>query len=107
MQGKTISGGERAMANGQRAWTNLFASRVAVVGAGLLILLGTVFQLGELGYGHIKADNWWLVSTTTQAVWSLVAFDVHGPALGQVVQFWPLILVSVGLGILMLRVERL
>ncbi|HXW56937.1 MAG TPA: hypothetical protein VEJ67_14395 [Candidatus Cybelea sp.] len=95
------------MANGQRAWTDLFRARVAVVGAGLLILLGTVFQLGELGYGHINADNWWLLSTATQAVWNLLAFDVNGPALGEVLRFWPLVLVSVGLGILMLRVERI
>jgi hypothetical protein len=93
-------------ANGQRAWTDSVAARVAGMVAGLLILLGIVFQLGELGYGHVPAHDWWLISTVTQAVWSLVALKVNGPALGQVLRFWPLILVSMGLGILMLRLER-
>jgi hypothetical protein len=101
--------GEGAMANAnrQRAFTDSIAARVTVVAAGLLILLGIVFQLGQLGYGHINANNWWLISTGTQAAWSLVALHTNGPSLGEVLRFWPLILVSVGLGILMLQLERL
>jgi hypothetical protein len=96
-----------ANGNGQRAFRDSIAAKVTVVAAGLLILLGIVFQLGELGYGRINANNWWLVSTATQAVWSLLALRLNGPALGEVLRFWPLILLIVGLGILMLQRERL
>ena len=40
--------------------------------AGLLILLGIVFQLGELGYGHINPANLWFVSVVTQSAWNLL-----------------------------------
>jgi hypothetical protein len=107
MQSNTSWAGERAMtnANGQRAFTESIAARVTLVTAGLLILFGVVIQLGELGWGHINANNWWLVSTAMQALWS-VLMRVNAPAIDEVLRFWPLAIVSIGLGILMLKLER-
>jgi hypothetical protein len=107
MQSNTSWAREGAMANakGQRGFTESIAAKVTLVAAGLLILFGIVVQLGELGYGHINANNWWVVSTATQALWSVVT-RVNAPAMSEVLRFWPLVIVSIGLGILMLKLER-
>jgi hypothetical protein len=94
-----------ANAKRQRGFTESIAAKVTLVAAGLLILFGVVVQLGELGYGHINANNWWVVSTATQALWSVVT-RVNAPVMGEVLRFWPLVIVSIGLGILMLKLER-
>jgi len=93
-------------ANRQDHFNESFSAKSMMIVAALLILLGTVFQLGELGYGHISPDNFWLVSMFTQSVWNLLAMRMNGPAMQEVLRFWPLMLVSVGLGILMLRMEQ-
>lgn len=89
----------------QSEFNGSFSGASIAILAGLLILLGIVLQLGELGYGHINASNFWLVSTITQGAWNLLSMHV-GPALGDVLRFWPLALVSIGAGILMLLLER-
>lgn len=94
-----------ANANGQRAFTESIAAKVTLVAAGLLILFGVVIQLGELGYGHINANNWWVVSTAIGALWRVVT-RVNAPGMDEVLRFWPLVIVSIGLGILMLKVEK-
>jgi len=93
-------------ANPQRHFGESLTAKSMMIVAGLLILLGTVLQLGQLGYGHISPANFWLVSMFTQSIWNLVAMRLNGPAVGEVLRFWPLMLVSVGLGILMLRMEQ-
>jgi len=82
---------------------SLSATSITMVIAGLLILLGIVFQLGEFGYGHISAQNLWLVSVVTQSVWNLI----HGTGFDEVTRWWPLVLVSMGFAILMLRRGRI
>lgn len=79
---------------------------ITILVAGLLILLGIVFQLGELGYGHVNAHNLWLVSVVTQSALNLLSAFSNGGALEGILQWWPLALVSVGLGILMLQRGR-
>ena len=78
----------------------------AAIAASILILLGIVFQLGELGYGHVSPANYWFVSMITQSAWTLLALRTNGPALEEVLRFWPIALVSAGLGILMLQRSR-
>jgi hypothetical protein len=78
-----------------------------LLAAGLLILLGIVLQLSVLGYGHVNPSNYWFLSVLTEGVWNLVSLHGTGSLLGQIARFWPLVLVSVGLGIFMLHLERL
>lgn len=92
---------------GRRELGSSFSTRATVLGAGLLILLGTVLQLGVLGYDHVRPANLWFLSVFAEGVWNMLAAHVNGPALEQVLRFWPLMIVSAGLGILMLGWERL
>jgi hypothetical protein len=80
------------------------ATAVTMLIAGLLILLGIVFQLGELGYGHI--NNLWFVSVMTESAWNLASMHGNGPAFDEMLRWWPLALVSVGIAILMLHRGR-
>lgn len=91
----------------RRAFGSSFSTKATVLGAGLLILLGTVLQLGVLGYGHVRPANLWFLSVFAEGIWNMLAAHVNGPALEEVLRFWPLTLVSAGLGILMLGWERL
>lgn len=84
---------------------NSISAKSIVLAAGLLILLGIVLQLGVLGYGHISASSFWFFSVLTENLWNLISLHGNGSAV-QVLRFWPLVLVSVGLGILVLQMER-
>ena len=108
MQGNTGWAGEEIMVNVNRqsAFSGSFFATSIAMAAGLLILLGIVLQLGELGYGHINPSNFWVISMITQGAWNLLALHANTPAFEDVLRFWPLALVSVGTGILMLRMER-
>lgn len=88
----------------RRAFGSSFSAKATVLAAGLLILLGTVLQLGVLGYNHVRPSDLWIFSVIAGSIWRVLA--MYGPVLAQVARFWPLVLVSAGLGILMLRVER-
>jgi len=77
-------------------------------GAGLLILVGLVLQLGALGYGHAQPGNIWIASTFVGSVWSMLYAQLDAPGVQALVTFWPLLLVSMGLAILlMMRRETL
>lgn len=91
----------------RRAFGSSFSARATVLAAGLLILLGTVLQLGVLGYNHLRLSNLWIFSVIAQNAWNVLAMHASGAALEQVARFWPLMLVSAGLGILMLCMERM
>ena len=90
----------------RRAFSSSFSAKATWLAAGLLILLGTVLQLGVLGYDHLRPSNLWPFSVIAESVWNLLAMHANGPGVDQVLRFWPLMLVSAGLGILMLRLER-
>jgi hypothetical protein len=64
--------------------------------AGLLILLGIVFQLAVLGYGHINAGDFWLVSVIATNLWGVAAEHLNLPALQEIFTYWPLLLVCTG-----------
>jgi hypothetical protein len=73
----------------------------ATIGAGLLVFVGIVFQLCELGWGAQSANSFWLVRTIVGNVWDLLALRLDVPVIGEVLHFWPLILIAFGLAILM------
>lgn len=70
-------------------------------GAGLLILVGLVLQLGALGYGHAQPGNIWIASTIVGSVWSMLITQLDSPALQRLATFWPLLLISMGLALLL------
>jgi hypothetical protein len=105
MHDTTIWAGERTMmANADRLGSS-FSAKATLLVAGLLILLGAVLQLGVLGYAHVRSSLWFL-SLIAEGVWNLLAMHANALGLGPFMRFWPLMLVSLGLGILMLRAER-
>lgn len=71
-------------------------ARVLMAGAGLMILLGIVFQLAELGYGQLIPGENWLVSTLASELWSVVAIHLNVPSLHTIFVYWPLLLVGLG-----------
>jgi hypothetical protein len=109
MDSNTVRAGGEIMVNTNRQVSfggSFSTTSITLLIAALLILLGIVFQLGELGYGHVSPANYWFVSMITQSAWNLLALRTNGPALEEVLRFWPIALVSAGLGILMLQRGR-
>lgn len=79
------------------------SSAAATLGATVLIFLGIVFQLCELGYAHLTAGTHWVASLIIESLWSLVDGWVKAVALGDGFRFWPLALVLAGCAILFSR----
>jgi hypothetical protein len=69
--------------------------------AAALIFLGSVFQLGMLGYGQLNPRDLWPAMLIVQSAWNLLVTHFNVPELATVFQFWPLLLVICGLGILL------
>jgi hypothetical protein len=94
-------------ANGQSSMTSTFEGvRFPEAGATLLILLGIVFQLGELGYGHLQSGNLWFFSTMLTDIWNILSLRLDVPGLGELLRYWPLVLVGLGLAILLATHEN-
>ncbi len=93
--------------NGQSPMTSLISSsRFPITSAAVLILLGIAFQLGELGYGHLRLDNLWLFSMMLADIWNILSVRLNIPDAGEVLRYWPLILVGLGLAILLATQEN-
>lgn len=84
----------------------LEGARFPEAGATLLILLGIVFQLVELGYGHLQSSNLWFFSTMLTDIWTILSLRLDVPALGGLLRYWPLALVGLGLAILLATHEN-
>jgi hypothetical protein len=69
--------------------------------AAALIFLGSVFQLGMLGYGQLNPRDLWPAMLIVQSAWNLLVTHFNVPELATVFQFWPLLLVMCGVGILL------
>jgi hypothetical protein len=69
--------------------------------AAALIFLGSVFQLGMLGYGQLNPRDLWPAMLIVQSAWNLLVTHFNVPELATVFQFWPLLLVICGVGILL------
>ncbi len=70
--------------------------------ATMLILGGIVLQLGGLGYMHVGLDYLWMLFLVIESAWNVISMHGNLPWLQQLVVFWPLLLVGVGLGILLI-----
>lgn len=70
------------------------------VAAGLMILAGIVLQLGQLGYDGLALKNFWFISMIAGNVWNFLATRSDVPALGELLRFWPMLLVATGLALL-------
>jgi hypothetical protein len=81
-------------------------SAFLMAGSALLIMVGLVFQVGEIGFGHFRVDNLWLVSVVASDLWNLFAARVGAPSLAEVLRYWPLILVGLGLSIMLATQEN-
>jgi hypothetical protein len=102
MSSHSVGIGGRTMAS-NRPFAMKTRARVSTAGfisAGCLILLGTVVQLGVLGYGPASSHNFWLLSLIAGSVWQMLAAHPIAPALNAQLQFWPMLLVAIGLAIL-------
>jgi hypothetical protein len=69
---------------------------ILMAGATLMILLGVVFQLAELGYGEIIPGCTWLLSLLADSLWRVVSIHMNIPSLHTILVYWPLLLVGLG-----------
>jgi hypothetical protein len=69
--------------------------------AAALIFLGSMFQLGMLGYGNLNPRDLWPAMMIVESAWNLLVLHFNAPHLGDLFQFWPLLLVGSGLAILL------
>ena len=102
MNAATEWSGEETVANANRQVTSKHLISAAALGwitAGLLLLVGTALQLGELGYGPYQPMNRWLFSMIADALWRMLTL-LDGALLQYVLHYWPLLLISFGLAIL-------
>ena len=89
-------------ANPQSPLALSVSGRIFIMGgAGLLILVGLVLQLGALGYGHAQPGNIWIASTIVERVWGMLIALLDSPGVQTLAAFWPLLLISMGLAILL------
>src|SRR5277367_6461720 len=72
-----------------------------VLPAAALIFLGSMFQLGMLGYGQLNPRDLWPAVMIIESAWNLLVLHFNAPQLADLFQFWPLLLVGSGLAILM------
>jgi hypothetical protein len=70
--------------------------------AGFFILLGIVFQLAQFGYDGLVVRNFWFISMLIGNIWTFVSTRADLPALGELLRFWPMLLVATGLALLAL-----
>ncbi|HLW97962.1 MAG TPA: hypothetical protein VKR82_04900 [Candidatus Acidoferrales bacterium] len=92
------------MANVNRQVTSKHSISAASVGwltAGVLLSLGAALQLGELGYGPYQPANRWMISMLANGAWHILKL-MDGAMLQYILQYWPMLLISFGLGILSL-----
>ena len=86
--------------------TTMTGSSFLWITSALMILVGVVFQVGELGLSHFRLDNLWQVSVVASDLWNLVVTHLGGPTLTQVLRYWPLLLVGLGLATMLATQEN-
>jgi hypothetical protein len=108
MDSSKVQPGETSMTKAERQTSYeapVSGAAILMAGAGLLILLGIVFQLAELGYGHMDSSNWWLLSVLASNLWNVLAAHTNLLALEELLRFWPLLLVCTG-SVMLLAVKQ-
>jgi hypothetical protein len=68
--------------------------------AAALIFLGSMIQLGMLGYGQLSPRDFWPATMIFQSAWDLLSANLNASGLSNIFQFWPLLLVVCGLGMM-------
>src|SRR5271156_1380111 len=109
MNGDKVPAGEKSMTNVERqshTAASFSGATVLVALAGLLILLGLVFQMAELGYGNVRPDNIWLFSVIATGIWNILSLRLNTPGLFELFRFWPLVLVGFGVSIMLAAREN-
>lgn len=104
MDSNTISadGGERMNANQQVTSSgSIQPSGMFLFAATLLILLGLAFQAAEIGWTHLWPNNLWLFSVIVPGLWNMLAVQWNAPVWQELLRFWPLALVAIGLAMLL------
>jgi hypothetical protein len=104
MERDTYLAGDESMTNANRQvpLALSLSGRIFIIGgAGLLILVGLALQLGTLGYGHVQPGNIWIASTVVESVWSMLIAQLDAPGVQALATFWPLLLISMGMTILL------
>ena len=69
--------------------------------ATLLILFGVVFQVVELTCRNLHLGNLWLLSVLASDIWNILSVHFNVPAIGDVLLYWPLVMICMGLAILL------
>ena len=85
----------------QRIVTSISGSLGISAVATVLILVGLVFQVSELGYAHVRPDNVWLVSVLASNIWNILSLRMNTSVIQDSLRFWPLLLVSLGFAIML------
>jgi hypothetical protein len=102
MDGDKVQAGDESMTNANQQMTSSVSGSAAVTAAAaVLILVGLGFQGGELGYTHIRPDNVWLFSVLASNIWNILSLRMNVSAVQELLRFWPLLLVSLGLAIML------
>jgi hypothetical protein len=69
--------------------------------ATLLILFGVVFQVAELACRNLHFGNLWLLSVLASDIWNILSVHFNVPATGDVLLYWPLVMICLGIAILL------
>jgi uncharacterized membrane protein len=102
MNGNKVSMGDESMTNAnQQTRSSVSGSVVISAAAIVLILVGVVFQTAELGSAHAQLDNSWLFSVLASNIWNILSLRMNVSAMQDFLRFWPLLLVSLGLAIML------
>lgn len=75
----------------------------STIGATILILTGVIFQLAELTYAHLRGDGLWFFSVLASNIWNMLALKFNAPAVQQMAEYWPLLLIGAGLAMLLAK----
>jgi hypothetical protein len=85
-----------------QARMHTYGAEVLVAGAGFLVLLGLMAQLGELGLGPFTRDTFWIIPFLANGLWNILMALMSRTPLADAIPFWPLTLVVAGCAALFL-----
>ena len=102
MSGSQVSAGDERMTNANQRMVTSISGPVGISAvATVIILVGLVFQVSELGYAHVRPDNVWLFSVLASNIWNILSLRMNTSAIQDSLRFWPLLLVSLGFAIML------
>jgi hypothetical protein len=102
-------GGDENMTNANQqaqSAASISGSAAISAAAGVLVLLGLVFQGVELGFGQIAPGNFWLFSVLATNIWNMLSLHMNVSTVQEFCRFWPLLLVGFGLAIMLAAREN-